>query len=401
MSETQELAVITPKDLQHLNELEVEIAGYKEQYKDLQITDENDKEGYELVRKAIGVLRPKRTGLEAERKSVVKPYNDVVYMINGKYKEITEKIQEIEAPLKEKKDAIDDILKEKAAEEARLLEEKINSRIDSLIKSGMVFDGSYYSISGPNIPETSIGVVDIRTMSDEIFKQLMDVVVEKNNRILSEKKRIEEAEAAETLRLKQVADQQAAELKKQQDELLEAQKELKRQQDAIKEAQDKLDRDKKEAEDKAAQAERDRLAAIVSKRTKELVALGMEFFVKYDEMQYDEMRYEDIRVSMHFIETSSEGGWEECVADCKAKIEVKKATDLLEKQRSDAAEADRVEKIRLANEKERMEGLNDKQRLAEFLTSLLQVQSPEFKTKKYKAMAGAVVAGIKECLDNI
>lgn len=63
-------------------------------FSDLIIEGPDDKDGYERVRAAIAVLRPKRTGLEAERKSVVKPYNDTVKLINGEYEKITTLIQE-------------------------------------------------------------------------------------------------------------------------------------------------------------------------------------------------------------------------------------------------------------------------------------------------------------------
>lgn len=101
------------KDLEHLNKLVEEIEAIKEGYKDLEIEGPEDKAGYELVRAAIGVLRPKRTGLEAERKSVVKPYNDTVKFINGEYEKITTLIQDGpggETELKAKKEAIDDIV---------------------------------------------------------------------------------------------------------------------------------------------------------------------------------------------------------------------------------------------------------------------------------------------------
>ena len=120
----KDVAVIDQqKDLAHLSELEVEITGLKNSYKDLKIEGVEDKDGYEKVRQAIGVLRPKRTGLEAERKSVVKPYNDFVKHINSQYDVITTLIQEGpggELELKKKKEEVDDILERQKEEEALL-----------------------------------------------------------------------------------------------------------------------------------------------------------------------------------------------------------------------------------------------------------------------------------------
>jgi len=179
-----------------------EIKALKEGYKNLKIDGPEDKEGYELIRQAIGVLRPMRTGLDAERKSVVKAHNDFVKWANGEYGKVETLIQEGpggELELKAKKDAVDDIIEKQKEAERLAAEKKINDRINELISKGMVFSGDYYSIGDAslNIPETSIGIVDIRTMSDDLYSNFLQMVEDKSAKINAEKERVAELERKE------------------------------------------------------------------------------------------------------------------------------------------------------------------------------------------------------------
>ena len=80
------------------------IADLKEMYKDLQIENVDDKEGYKKVSEAISVLRPLRTGVEKKRKELVEFSNKYNKAVNAEAKRITELIEEIEKPLKDRKE---------------------------------------------------------------------------------------------------------------------------------------------------------------------------------------------------------------------------------------------------------------------------------------------------------
>ncbi len=383
-----ELATIDQKkDLAHLNELVAEITSLKEGYKDLIIEGPDDKDGYERVRAAIAVLRPKRTGLEAERKSVVKPYNDTVKLINGEYEKITTLIQEGpggELELKEKKEAVDEIL-EREKEEKRLAEEKkINDRINELIAKGMVFDGNFYSISAPDlgISETSIGVVDIRTMSDDLYKNFLQMVVDKSGKIAAEKERVEAI-------AKKEKDEKEAADKKEREEFAAKKKLLDEQEAALKKQQDEIAAQQKRIDDANKEAEQNRINGIIRHRSAILTSMGLQY--NDNSGSYDYLG-EAIISNAATIAEYEDAEWLNLIEVLKGTIKQKKdeAEAFLAKQKQD--EKDRIER----EEKERQAGLSDQQRMKEYTSALLGIQVPEFKTKKWKTVAGSIRDFIKD-----
>lgn len=384
------LAVIDQqKDLAHLNEMVAEITGLKEGYKDLTINSIEDKEGYEKVRAAIGVLRPKRTSLEAERKSVVKPYNDFVKHINGQYDTITTLIQEGpggELELKAKKEAIDDIL-EKEKEAKRLAEEKkINDRINELISKGMVFDGNYYSISAPelDIAETSIGLVDIRTMSDDLYKNFLQIVVDKSAKIAAEKEKLE------ALAKKQKEEKDAAE-KKEREEFAAKKKALDEQEAKIKQQQDEIKKQAEKIEKEKKEQEQNRINNIIRHRSAVLVGMGLEYNEHGESFDYNR---EVVITYAPTIAEYDDSEWINFIDEIRLLIKKKKEDAeafLLKKQQE--------ENERLAlQEKERQAGLSDKEKVKEYITALLAVPVPDCKTKTWKNLVGGVVDHIKDNL---
>ena len=376
------------KDLAHLNELVTEITDLKESYKDLTISGSEDKDGYEKVRIAIGVLRPKRTGLETERKSVVKPYNDFVKHINSQYDVITTLIQDGpggELELKEKKDAVDDIIKQQQEEEKRQAEEKINSRINELISKGMVFDGNYYVIAAPElgISETSIGVVDIRTMSDDLYLNFLKMVDDKSKKIVAEKERVAEVERVRLAEEEKQKEKEREDLKKQQQLLQEQQADMKRQQDELKLQQKQLDDAKRDAELRDQQAEQNRTNGIIRNRSAVLLGMGLEYNTQGDSFDYGG---EVLVADAPAIADHDDTGWLALIETLKSTIAKKKADAeafLKEQQENEK------EKLRL-QELERQAGLNDQQKMKEYAALLLNIPVPEFKTKKWNNTAGLI-----------
>lgn len=385
----KDVAVIDQqKDLAHLSELEVEITGYKEKFKDLKIDGPEDKDGYEEVRKAIGVLRPKRTGLEAERKSVVKPYNDFVKHINQQYEVITTLIQEGpggELELKQKKEAVDDILKQQEEEEKRQAELKINNRINELIAAGMVFDGSWYVIGDTEmgIQFTTVGIADIRTMSDLQHQNTLEMVADKSKKIEAEKKRIadiaakEKADKEERERLeREEFDKQKANMERLQNEMKEKEAELKRQ-------QDKLDADKREAELKEKQVEQDRITGIMRHRSAVLSGIGLKYNENDSTFDYDgEVLIADAINVIEYDDVQ----WLDLLDKLKAIISNKKfqAEEFLKKQQEEEKE-----KLRL-QEQERLAGMKDKDIMREWIDALLAVGVAPVSTKTWKAKVAMV-----------
>ena len=385
----KDVAVIDQqKDLAHLSELEVEITGYKEKFKVLKIDGPEDKDGYEEVRKAIGVLRPKRTGLEAERKSVVKPYNDFVKHINSQYDAITTLIQEGpggELELKEKKEVVDGIIKQQEEEEERQKEQKINNRINELIAKGMVFDGNYYVIGDKDleIPETSIGVVDIRTMSDDLYNNFLQMVEDKSKKITAEKERLAELERVRLEEENKQKLKEQEEFKKQQALLLEQQAEMKRQQDELILQQQQLDKARQDAELREQQAEQNRINGIIRNRSAVLTGMGLEYNSNGDTFDYSG---EVLVVDAPGIADYNDEQWIKFTETVGATIKQKKAD--AEKFLADQQQKEK-ERLDLL-EKERQAGLKDKDRMKEYTAALLAVPVPDFNTKTWKTKAAGI-----------
>lgn len=385
----KDVAVIDQqKDLAHLNALVTEIQTLKLGYVDLVINGPEDKDGYEKVRAAIGVLRPKRTGLEAERKSVVKPYNDTVKFINGEYEKITTLIQEGpggELELKEKKEAIDHIIKEQEEEKKRQEEAKINNRINELIAAGMVFDGSWYVIGDNDlgIPFTTVGIADVRTMSDLQHQNTLELVTEKAQKINAEKERLAEIERIRLQEEEKEKQRQQEELKQQQQQLQEQQAEMKRQQDELKKQQEALDKQKREAEQQQQKIEQDRINGILRSRFAVLTGMGLQYNEQEESFDYNgEALVSDATGIAEYNDTA----WLALIETLKTTIAKKKADAeaFLKKQQEE-------EKEKLAQqEKERLAGLSDKQKMQEYIDTLYNVPVPPMTTKVWKGKAAMV-----------
>ena len=227
-TQQEKALVLRKEDLARLNELASKLEKWREEYSTLTIAGISDKEGRENVRKAIATLRTERTSLEDNRKILVAPYNQTLAFVNDKFADAKLKILSIEEPLKEMKKRVDD--EEDQIKEQKRLEkaQKLANRVDALTKNGCSFDGEYYSIKDDElgIAETSLGIVDLENMSDELFEKTFKDVVEKNNHITLERERIDE-------------ENRIAEEKRKEKERLESER-IERESAALKEKADKM-----------------------------------------------------------------------------------------------------------------------------------------------------------------
>jgi len=383
-----ELAVIDQqKDLAHLEGLMQKITGYKDEYKNLTIEGPDDKEGYEKVRLAIAVLRPLRTGLNKERLDVVRPYNLFVKQLNEKYAEVIEYIQAGDGGenfLNKMKDEVDEILEKQKEEKRQAEEKKINDRINELINNGMVFDGEFYSIKNDElgIPETSIGVVDIRTMSDDLFKNLLQLVIDKNGKITAEKERV--AEIAR--KKKEEEDEQARVAKEKFDQ---EQKELKEKQEKFDKQQKEFADKQKKFEEEQKAAEQERINGIIRHRSAVLTGMKMEYNPQNDSYDY---LGEPLVSDASGIHEHSDSDWLNLIEALKNTIK-KKDDDAAEFLRKKKEEDDERERQK---EAERLAGLSDKEKLKEYTAALLAVPVPELKSKTYKKVPGI----IRDCIND-
>lgn len=251
----------------------------------------------------------------------------------------------------------------------------------------MVFDGNYYIIGDKDleIPETSIGVVDIRTMSDDLYNNFLQMVEDKSKKITAEKERVAAIEKKDAEEKEAAEKAEREEFQKQKENMERLQKEMKEKEDAIKSQQEELDKQKREAEQQQQQAEQNRINDLIKHRSAVLVGLGM----KYNQSG-DTYTFEEVEVSTHWITTATEGAWVESVQDTTEKIQAKKDFAAKALEAKQAEEKKQKELADALADKERLAGLSDKQKMQEYINALLAVPVPPITTKTWKPKLGMV-----------
>ena len=175
-------------EIKKFNLADAKIAELKEQFKDLEISGVEDKDGYKAVSEAIKIVRTYRTGVEKVRKQIKEDYLKTGRAIDEEAKRLTASLEEIENPLKDKKQEIDDeIQAEKDRQEAEA-QAKTDKRVEELEAVGIKFDGRFYSIG----EDVSVDIVTIKDFTDEQFSEF-------KNRVSAVNDKLQEAERIKNL----------------------------------------------------------------------------------------------------------------------------------------------------------------------------------------------------------
>ncbi len=175
-------------EIKKFNLADAKIAELKEQFKDLEISGVEDKDGYKAVSEAIKIVRTYRTGVEKVRKQIKEGYLKTGRAIDEEAKRLTALLEEIENLLKDKKQEIDDeIQAEKDRQEAEA-QAKTDKRVEELEAVGIKFDGRFYSIG----EDVSVDIVTIKDFTDEQFAEF-------KNRVSAVNDKLQEAERIKNL----------------------------------------------------------------------------------------------------------------------------------------------------------------------------------------------------------
>jgi len=178
------------------------IEQYREEFRGLTA---DTKDGYEAVRKAIAVCRTTRTGIEKKRKELNEDARVWINSVNSEAKRLTAAVEEIEDPLKAKKQTADEEKEriKRQAEEARL--RKTNDRIVRFL----------------NEAGRTCSVIEAEGWADEEFEMALEAAsAEYRRRLEDERQQEEERQKMEM--------QRAEELRKQQEEIDRQREELER-----------------------------------------------------------------------------------------------------------------------------------------------------------------------------
>lgn len=193
------------------------IAELKKLYSPLKINGEDDKAGYEQVHKAVGVLRPLRTGVEKTRKAAKEKYLKTGQGIDKYAKELTELIEEIENPLKAMLEEVDNAKENRRIEAEKALAAKLQQRKELLLANGMSYDGNTFRIEFEDRFQVA-SESELSLLEDNQFEVLLSTV-KALKVLIDEAKEKAEKEAEENRKAVQKQQEEIAEMKAERSKL--------------------------------------------------------------------------------------------------------------------------------------------------------------------------------------
>jgi len=410
--------ILQEDDLKTVKETMEKVSGFKRKYtvKKLTVTDIDSKDQKEKLRLAMADLRTTRTTLDETRKTKIKPYQETIAFINGNYNKAIDIIKEMEAPLKVLKSDVDEKIEARDKEAEIQAQARLNSRVAQIINAKMVFDGEFYSIGSEefNVPAISLGIVDLQTMTDGVFENVLGQIIEKNEAITKAQAEKDEAACiAEQERLdreaeeKRLFEEQQAKLKKEQDDLAAEMAEFKKQKEELAKQQEELAKQKEAEAARLLAEENARIEKLWRSRLEQIEDAGWDGQKSFDSgnngskiFTYEEL----ISLSLTDFENRKqthnamvlERREQKRIAYEKERI-LKEQKELEEKQ----AEEERIKKQAIADQKYKEEQdelnrqaellkLGDKSVWEDFIIRLKAITYPEFKSVDYKNKVGSV-----------
>lgn len=376
---------------------DAKIQELKEQYGALAIKGVEDKEGYEAVRVALGIVKGARTGFENKRKDLKADYLKIGAAIDAEAKRLTLLIKPLEDKLQSEKDRIDEE-KERAKKQKELEEQqKLNTRINELIASGMKFDGSMYAIGD----DISIDVVTVKNMPDDKYDNLKQRV-EAAKRRLDEEEEQRQAEARRKQeefekQQEQLKEQQAEQQRKQQ-ELEDKERQLKQQQKDLEDQQNKLRQQQEEAEkEKERQRQKEHLASIDTL----LRGAGMQHHLARNQW-YFQNDFGTLLLNHEEMKAMTLPQVEERAKEITATIAKwqQQQTEADEQKRKQQEEEDKKEEHR--KEHERVAKLGDVEKVKEYGEKILAIPAPEpFKSAEMAQRFSTFKTALAQLLKNL
>lgn len=369
---------------------DAKIQELKEQYNDLAIAGVDDKEGYEAVRVALGIVKSVRTGFENKRKELKADYLKIGTAIDAEAKRLTLLIKPLEDKLQTAKDKIDD--EKEAAKKKKELEEqqKLNTRINELIAAGMKFDGQMYSI-GDTI---SVDVVTVKNMADDKYDNLRELVTKAKEKLDKE----EEDRKAEAKRKQEEFEAEQKKLKDQQAEQQRKQKELEDKEKELKQKEEEL---KKQAEEAEKEKERARQKERFDNVIKAMETTGMTFYPSRNQW-YFKNDIGTLLVNQEELMSAEPEVLQQRAAEMKKQIHdwTSKQTEKDNEERQKRQQREKEEEEQ--KEKDRVAKLGDMEKLKEYADALLAVRAPEpFKSGEMATRYSNFKSGLTQMLKNL
>lgn len=201
-------------ELVKLDAVEQALAGLREQYGT--VPNVQTKEGYALCKKGIKELTTYRTSTEKLRKEITKPHRDFIDRVNGYGKDLVEKLQAIEQPLKDAKQNEDERAEREKQERIAKLRERINVEIWSFLDTAEGLDSTGLAeLHDAAVNIDTDGYFDVTSEAEDAKAEVLKRISEQHGQTL-EKERLaaEQAEVeAERRRLREEDERREAERK--------------------------------------------------------------------------------------------------------------------------------------------------------------------------------------------
>lgn len=345
--------VIKTEDVLTINKHKTKVSSFKRrfpaskfEFKGFDPEDPENKKLYEKALEAWREMKNWRTKVFVpDVKALKEPYRkllDFYIAATGPVEAELKKLELAPGDFVDKWEAAEKDFKQK---EAKDLEERTNKRVNDLGTAGAVFDGEYYSIGSEEfgVKQISLGLADINAMPDNSFELVLEQITA-GAKIIAEKEQEKKDEA------ERKANEEKENMENEKKQLQAGRIELRGELSEAAGMTFNLDRDGYEYQnlfvstdnikefDKAqwdaffstiktqiqsiknAAKEKEEKAKRLVSRPKDLLAIGMEY-----NKGRNRYFYYEVEVSDHFLETATDGGWEECIEDAKAKIETIKA----------------------------------------------------------------------------
>tara|TARA_R100001039_G_C1847250_1_gene107381 strand:- start:327 stop:1298 length:972 start_codon:yes stop_codon:yes gene_type:complete len=201
-------------ELVKLDAVEQALAGLREQYGT--VPDMQTKEGYDLCKKGIKELTTYRTSTDKLRKEITKPHRDFIDRVNQYGKDLIEKLEAIEKPLKDAKQHEDERAEREKQQRIAKLRERIQVEILSYKDTAVGLDSNALAeLHDEAVNINTDGYFDVTKEAEDAKAEVLQHIIEMHGRAL-EKERLaaEQAEVeAERRRLREENEKREAEQK--------------------------------------------------------------------------------------------------------------------------------------------------------------------------------------------
>jgi hypothetical protein len=342
----------------------------EQEFMPLSVKSLDDEEGYAQVKEALRFMVSKRNEVEDKRKELKADSLKFGRAVDDEAKRLTLMLSPIELHLKAEKDKIDSEKKRVAEEEEARKQRVIVHRHEMLVGVGMVILGDIYYFENLITNEkVQLHKLNIETMDDNDFNEFVfnvgSIKVEVDNYLREEKEKRE----------------------REQQKIYEEQEVLRREQEAMRLQKEAIDREMQAMINSRNQVRKD-----------SLLSLG----IQYSEMTGFYFYNGESIITHPEVQSIDSFEWEERLNDIKLKVDNLKIQEAEQKLERERVMQEQIEKLaeeqRLAKEKaeadaieeqnrleaERVQGLDDVSKMAEYCDKLLSTTRPEMKTPKYK-----------------